>query len=348
MSKKSKQKMASRKKKQQQSKTSTTTTVVPTKNKPKQKQKPAPDSNWQSISSKIKSSVIEVPSELTSKEAKKFRKDKRRESRAKGEAEPTFVCANASTAATTTAAEEKSSKAEESNRLKQLGGKRKRAAIPNIKELLEKERESAKLEAEKRERENEEAKLSPEECAKYLALDCEMVGIGSDGKRSALARVSIIGWDGEVLLDKFVKVPDRVSDFRTWVSGVRAKDLKRDDAITPEECRTIVGNMFMGKTLVGHSIKNDLEALMLTHPRNDIRDTARYKPFMKARGKDGGKLRPRKLKELAEEYLGLMIQVEGESHCSIDDARATMQLFRHVRSEWDLDIASKRKKGGKP
>lgn len=337
MSKNSKQKMALRKKRHPSKPTTTTA-----ENKSKQKQKPTADLNWKSISSKIRSVMIEVPFELSTKEARKFRKDKRREAREKGDAEPTFTNATSATVAT-----REKSNAEESNQqlLQKTGGKRKRPSYaPSIRDLLEKERESAKLEAVKREHEKEEEKLSTEERAKYIALDCEMVGIGTDGKRSALARVSIIGWDGEILLDKFVKVPDRVSDFRTWVSGVRAKDLKGADAISPEDCRTIAGNMFRGKVLVGHSIKNDLEALMLTHPRNNIRDTARYKPFMKARGTGGGKLRPRKLKELAEEYLGLKIQVEGEAHSSIDDAQATMQLYRHVRSEWELDIVTKRKK----
>ena len=39
--------------------------------------------------------------------------------------------------------------------------------------------------------------------SKYVALDCEMVGVGLDGKRSMLARCSIVDFDGEVLLDCF-------------------------------------------------------------------------------------------------------------------------------------------------
>lgn len=38
---------------------------------------------------------------------------------------------------------------------------------------------------------------------KQLALDCEMVGIGPGGHRSALARCSIVNKHGEVLLDTF-------------------------------------------------------------------------------------------------------------------------------------------------
>lgn len=47
---------------------------------------------------------------------------------------------------------------------------------------------------------------------------------------------------------------------------------------------------------------------MLQHPIAMIRDTARYRAYMKSHGKDGGKLRPRRLKDLAKEVLGLEIQ----------------------------------------
>jgi len=66
-----------------------------------------------------------------------------------------------------------------------------------------------------------------------------MVGIGPDGKKSALARVSIVDWEGTVLLDTFVRVPERVTDFRTKVSGVCAKDIaiKNENAMNHDEVR---------------------------------------------------------------------------------------------------------------
>lgn len=53
-----------------------------------------------------------------------------------------------------------------------------------------------------------------------MAIDCEMVGVGPDGTESALARVSIVNYHGAVLMDKFVKPQEKVTDFRTEVSGV--------------------------------------------------------------------------------------------------------------------------------
>ena len=147
-------------------------------------------------------------------------------------------------------------------------------------------------------------------------------------------------WDGAVLLDAFVRVPERVTDFRTCVSGVRPRDIAATNAsaMDHDEARIAVGELLRGRVLVGHALRNDLSVLMLSHPRADVRDTARYAPFMRPSGSGGGKMRPRKLRDLVYENLGRRIQVEGESHCSVDDARATMELFHIVRGRWEKDL----------
>lgn len=60
---------------------------------------------------------------------------------------------------------------------------------------------------------------------KYLAIDCEMVGVGIDGEESSLARVSIVNYWGAVQLDEFVKQKERVVDYRTKWSGIRPSDM---------------------------------------------------------------------------------------------------------------------------
>ena len=52
-----------------------------------------------------------------------------------------------------------------------------------------------------------------------------MVGVGPNGSESVLARVSIVNWHGEILMDEFVKPKERVTDYRTKWSGVRQADL---------------------------------------------------------------------------------------------------------------------------
>lgn len=168
----------------------------------------------------------------------------------------------------------------------------------------------------------------------YFALDCEMVGVGPEGLASAVARVTICNWTNEVLLDTFVKVPVKVTDYRTFVSGIEAKDLKSARALSLSEVRKRVKNILSGKILIGHALENDLAALQITHPWHDIRDTASYPPFMK-RGENESGLRPRKLKELVKDKLGGDIQDLGKAHDPIEDARAALGLYKSVRLEWE-------------
>ena len=61
---------------------------------------------------------------------------------------------------------------------------------------------------------------------KKIALDCEMVGVGFDGKQHMLARVSIVNSHGHVVYDSFVAPQEKVIDYRTPISGVKPTDLK--------------------------------------------------------------------------------------------------------------------------
>lgn len=227
--------------------------------------------------------------------------------------------------------------------------KKRKKEFPRINDLLAEQMAEKKRMEKQTSLEQQQSKIPLEIREKHVALDCEMVGTGIDGKNSALARVSLIGWEGptQVLLDTFVKVPERITDFRTWVSGVRAKNINADTAMELHACRNVVGKLLRGKILIGHSLSNDLKALMLDHPRRDVRDTARYGPYMRARTV-GGRLQSRKLKDLAEEMLGLKIQQVGQSHSSIDDAGAAMELYKIVREDWEKELAFKLgKKAGK-
>lgn len=88
-------------------------------------------------------------------------------------------------------------------------------------------------------------------------------------------------------------------------------------------------------------MKNDLHALMLTHPATQIRDTAKYRPFQRlSMNNHTQKWRPRKLRDLVYEHCQqLQIQQVGQSHNSVEDAIATMKLFQTVHQQWEYDIA---------
>lgn len=163
-----------------------------------------------------------------------------------------------------------------------------------------------------------------------LAMDCEMVGVGYSGSRSVLARVCLINSHGTVLLDKHVRPIEDVTDYRTHVSGVRARDLSHSRAEDFWEVQKEVARLLKGRILVGHALHNDLKALLLSHPKRSIRDTLRYRAL---RSKVG---RGRALRHLARDLLGVNIQ-EGE-HSPVDDARAALYLYLKFRKEWEQSL----------
>ena len=169
--------------------------------------------------------------------------------------------------------------------------------------------------------------------SEFVALDCEMVGVGEHGKRSALARVSILAWDGSVLLDSFVRVAEKVTDYRTFVSGIKPIDLITPTALDFLCVRSMVEKLICGKILVGHGLSNDLEALQLHHPWHLIRDTSLYEPFMIRT--TNGFLRSQRLRTLTQQYLGRNIQQEGSCHNSCVDAWAALELYFLVSSAWE-------------
>lgn len=66
---------------------------------------------------------------------------------------------------------------------------------------------------------------------------------------------------GNVLLDKHVAQKERVTDYRTRFSGIRPSDLIGAPSL--EEVQAEVAAIFKGRTVVGHSITNDLTVRQL-------------------------------------------------------------------------------------
>ena len=177
---------------------------------------------------------------------------------------------------------------------------------------------------------------------RYAALDCEMVGVGPGGVRSALSQVVVVDWLGRVLLNSFVRPPEPVTDYRTHVSGCTAALLR--DAPPLAAVQAQVAALLRGKVLVGHGLKNDLRALLLSHPSSQVRDTALHRPFQWRSGE--GKWNPKKLKHLVHQQLSLDIQREGVAHEPAEDARAALALYKLHRVEWERGLLSERG-GGK-
>ncbi|KAG9227914.1 hypothetical protein CCMSSC00406_0009748 [Pleurotus cornucopiae] len=188
---------------------------------------------------------------------------------------------------------------------------------------------------------------------KYLALDCEMVGVGPKGTQSSVARVSVVNYYGAVQMDEFVQQRERVVDHRTPHSGIRKSDLDNGIAyllhlayysgrhaliVTAlaksfDEIQSRVAELLKDKVLVGHAVFHDLQALSLAHPQTQTLDTQSYAWKFKV-----AKVKCIALRHLVKQELGLTIQ-DGE-HSSVTDARATMAIFRLHEREWEKDISS--------
>lgn len=161
---------------------------------------------------------------------------------------------------------------------------------------------------------------------KHIAMDCEMVGVGYLGKNHMLARVSIVNQSGHILYDNYVKPTEPVVDYRTPISGIRPEDFEnaKEFPLVQRE----VADLMRNRILIGHGIHNDLKVLFLKHPKYRIRDTSKYKPLKRITGGATPSL-----KTLCVCLLGYDIQTS--EHNSIEDARATMQIYNKCSRNWE-------------
>ncbi|XP_068615587.1 interferon-stimulated 20 kDa exonuclease-like 2 [Brachionichthys hirsutus] len=173
--------------------------------------------------------------------------------------------------------------------------------------------------------------------SKLLAIDCEMVGTGPKGSVGHLARCSLVSHEGDVVYDKFIKPSAPVTDYRTRWSGIRRRDLV--DATPYSEARKEILKLLMGRVVIGHAIHNDFKALGYTHPAVLTRDTSRI-PLLNAKAGFAEK-EVASLKRLTKALFNDDIQTGRKGHSSVEDARATMRLYKLVEVEWERELASR-------
>eukprot|EP00455_Lapot_gusevi_P014051 TRINITY_DN1695_c0_g1_i4.p1 TRINITY_DN1695_c0_g1~~TRINITY_DN1695_c0_g1_i4.p1 ORF type:complete len:325 (-),score=73.20 TRINITY_DN1695_c0_g1_i4:69-1043(-) len=174
-----------------------------------------------------------------------------------------------------------------------------------------------------------------------VALDAEFVCVEKeenemrDGRRVlikparlTLARVSVVRGDradkmGEVLLDDYIRMSEPVVDYLTKYSGINPGDL--DPSMSPHKLvplksaylrlRSLVDQ---GVFFVGHGLKTDFQIINLCVPPHQIYDTVEIYHL------PGQRLLS--LKFLATHLLQMNIQTE--THDSIEDARTALALYQ--------------------
>ena len=158
-----------------------------------------------------------------------------------------------------------------------------------------------------------------------VAVDCEGVElIQETGKRrSGVGRLSIVNVDGQVVYDTFVSypadVPHRPPPQRLRL-GVTHKDILPENGAQPHAQVLANARAIFDKSgvIVAHAASNDIRMLHgIDFANYTVHDTQRL--YGASLGRSPG------LGALSSEVLGRSIQV-GE-HSSVEDARATMELF---------------------
>lgn len=162
-----------------------------------------------------------------------------------------------------------------------------------------------------------------------LGLDCEMVYAKDDP--SALARVTVVSYSGQLYNAYVARAKDAVLDYRTSVSGVEAHHLLPENGAQPfaEVQEQVLALISPETILVGHALHNDLKALRIVHTK--VVDTAL---LFKVQGKtDWQKHRLRSVVSLMRSKAATLQNFQHDApHDSRQDAEWALQLALYEAS----------------
>jgi RNA exonuclease 1 len=151
-----------------------------------------------------------------------------------------------------------------------------------------------------------------------ISVDCEMCKAEND--EFVLTRVSLLDWDGKVVLDRLVKPDLAIKDYLTQYSGITAAMLEDVTTKLSDIQQELLQILTPRTILVGHSLNSDLNALKMTHPF--LIDTGILYPHPR------GPPYKQSLKYLAQKFLHREVQKGSNGHNSVEDARTALDLVK--------------------
>ncbi|KAL8601520.1 hypothetical protein ACOMHN_000462 [Nucella lapillus] len=151
-----------------------------------------------------------------------------------------------------------------------------------------------------------------------FGVDCEMCQTAQDDFE--LTRVSVVNEAKEVIYDELVKPYSPISNYLTPFSGMTAEKLSGVTKRLEDVHKDLKELLPPDAILCGQSLWNDLNALKMFHPY--VIDTSII--F----NQSGDKKVKCGLRKLAFNFLRRKIQDSNQGHCSIEDAKATIDLVK--------------------
>ncbi|KAF9076200.1 ribonuclease H-like domain-containing protein [Rhodocollybia butyracea] len=169
--------------------------------------------------------------------------------------------------------------------------------------------------------------------SQIFAISCINVGVGPGGTTSMLARIAIVDFRGNTVLDTYVAPTMKITDYRTSQTGILPAHLSSKDAVAFSYVQQQVANIVKGNVIVGHSIWNDLSVLGIPHPAVDTRDVGLYQPFRNALRSQNHVVG---LQTLSWQLMCRRCQ-ESEQN-PLENARAALDLYRSDSKNWEDTI----------